>query len=167
MLTASANLGYNNVLSDHASFPRRSLINLGAQLNAGIVVGRSSMLEASANFQPTAFNDDVNSDIYSLFVNYRIMSKQQPAPVGRSLAFGLGWGQYRLAQPFENHPRNNNFFGIHLDISRNYSVARHLALGYTIQYNFFLNPLHFSTELNKKMIYNNLLRLGLTVSLIP
>ena len=167
MLTASANLGYNNVQSDHTSFPRRSLISLGAQLNAGIVVGRSSMLEASANFQPTAFNDDVNSDIYSLFVNYRIMSKQQPAPVGRSLAFGLGWGQYRLAQPFENHPRNNNFFGIHLDISRNYSVARHLALGYTIQYNFFLNPLHFSTELNKKMIYNNLLRLGLTVSLIP
>lgn len=166
LLSASANVGFND-LKGFSDFPRRAIINLGAQLNAGFVVGRSSIIEALASYQPTAYNDEVNSDIYSLFLNYRLMSKQQPAPIGRSFAFGLGWGQYRLAQKVDDLARNNNFFGIHMDISRNYAVARHLALGYTIQYNCFFNPNLFDTDLNKKMLYNNLLRLGLTLTLIP
>ena len=167
IISAAPTLGITTQAKASGSMSSNLSFNVGAQLSAAAVVSRSKMIELSASYLPLQYNENVKSSLFSAFLNYRMMSKKQPAPLGRSAAFGLGLGDYRLADDVDGLERDNLFLGVHFDISRNYVVAPHIALGYSLLYNIFIDQHIFADDVSLSILSSSILRIGLTLSFIP
>lgn len=170
ILTASGTLGIANLSTSNntGAFPRRSLVNMGAGLNAGYVVGRKTILELSGNYIPMAYNNTVDFDYYSAYLNLRSTLGDNLAPLGRSFAFGIGIGDCILKEAVDGEKKDNLFFGVHLDLSRHYMLSRHWSLGYTIQYNLMKSIRELTSEdMESNVFLTGLFRIGLTIGFIP
>lgn len=168
MATATGTLGLGSENIEWTSFPRRSVIGIGALLCADYSFSNKSMLELSLGYIPMSYNETVNSDFYSAFINYRATLKNDIAPYGRSFAIGLGIADYRLPEMIDGYKQHTPFLGAHLDISRNYMISNHFTLGYILQYNIFLNTtMDFDSRLTHQVFLHNIFRIGLTLGFIP
>lgn len=165
-LTGTIGIGSENI--EWNSFPRRSVIGLGANLSVGYAVSNKDMFEVSVGYLPTSYNETVNSDLYSIFINYRNFLKNDIAPFGRSFAVGLGYADYQLAEAVDGYEKHNPYFGIHLDIGRNYMISKQFSLGYTLQYNLIVNPKTMTeNSFNSQVFLYNVFRIGLTLGFLP